>query len=387
MSLFWYPELNEKYMFEEAPDKGMLLTSYINYFLARLQSMFIYDGLPDTIPQKWLENYLLVNGSCVWLKNGEDLIVTRAGIGGEPDVYYIPTKCIVDNPYALQSTNRTYTRDVDCVLMVNDTYAQGLLPMLKKYCSMLVENNITMNIADITARASFILSAADDTTKANAELWLKRLIEGRLGIIGESPFLVGNQDNALTVNNMSGASTMLTDLIEYEQYIKASLYNELGLQSNYNMKREAINSNESQLNEDMLHPLIDTMLRERQEGLERVNAMFGTNITVRFNSAWEINEREEEAAIEQIEATAEATENAADQTDEVTDNDTEIPADDNTDDNGVDNSNDAEPDDAEGIEEAEPVEVTITEEAIEEIAEAVAEKLEDEDNETDKTAE
>ena len=387
MSLFWYPELNEKYMFEEAPDKGMLLTSYINYFLARLQSMFIYDGLPDTIPQKWLENYLLVNGSCVWVKNGEDLIVTRAGIGGEPDVYYIPTKCIVDNPYALQSTNRTYTRDVDCVLMVNDTYAQGLLPMLKKYCSMLVENNITMNIADITARASFILSAADDTTKANAELWLKRLIEGRLGIIGESPFLVGNQDNALTVNNMSGASTMLTDLIEYEQYIKASLYNELGLQSNYNMKREAINSNESQLNEDMLHPLIDTMLRERQEGLERVNAMFGTNITVRFNSAWEINEREEEAAIEQIEATAEATENAADQTDEVTDNDTEIPADDNTDDNGVDNSNDAEPDDAEGIEEAEPVEVTITEEAIEEIAEAVAEKLEDEDNETDKTAE
>lgn len=387
MSLFWYPELNEKYMFEEAPDKGMLLTSYINYFLARLQSMFIYDGLPDTIPQKWLENYLLVYGSCVWVKNGEDLIVTRAGIGGEPDVYYIPTKCIVDNPYALQSTNRTYTRDVDCVLMVNDTYAQGLLPMLKKYCSMLVENNITMNIADITARASFILSAADDTTKANAELWLKRLIEGRLGIIGESPFLVGNQDNALTVNNMSGASTMLTDLIEYEQYIKASLYNELGLQSNYNMKREAINSNESQLNEDMLHPLIDTMLRERQEGLERVNAMFGTNITVRFNSAWEINEREEEAAIEQIEATAEATENAADQTDEVTDNDTEIPADDNTDDNGVDNSNDAEPDDAEGIEEAEPVEVTITEEAIEEIAEAVAEKLEDEDNETDKTAE
>ena len=387
MSLFWYPEINEKYRFEETPDKGMLLTSYINYFLSRLQSMFIYDGLPDTIPQKWLENYLLVNGSCVWVKNGNDLIVTRAGVGGEPDVYYIPTKCIVANPYALESTNRTYTRDVDCVLMVNDTYAQGLLPMLKRYCSLLVENDITMWIADITARASFIMSAADDKTKADCEAWLNRLIAGKLGIIGETPFLAGNQDKSLTVSNLSGASTTLTDLIEYQQYIKASLYNEIGLQSNYNMKREAINSNESQLNEDMLHPLIDTMLRERQEGLERVNAMFGTNITVRFNSAWEINEREEEAAIEQIEATAEATENAADQTDEVTDNDTEIPADDNTDDNGVDNSNDAEPDEAEGIEEAEPVEVTITEEAIEEIAEAVAEKLEDEDNETDKTAE
>ena len=62
MSLFWYPELNEKYDFNGKPDKGMLLSSYIRYFLARLQSMFIYEGLPDTIPQKWLENYLLVNG-------------------------------------------------------------------------------------------------------------------------------------------------------------------------------------------------------------------------------------------------------------------------------------------------------------------------------------
>ena len=386
MSLFWYPEINEKYRFEETPDKGMLLNSYINYFLSRLQSMFIYDGLPDTIPQKWLENYLLVNGSCVWVKNGDDLIVTRAGVGGEPDVYYIPTKCIVANPYALQSTNRTYTRDVDCVLMVNDTYAQGLLPMLKRYCSLLVENDITMWIADITARASFIMSAADDKTKADCETWLNRLVAGKLGIIGETPFLAGNQDKSLTVSNLSGASRTLTDLIEYQQYIKASLYNEIGLQSNYNMKREAINSNESQLNEDMLHPLIDTMLRERQEGLERVNAMFGTNITVRFNSAWEINEREEEAAIEQIEATAEATETAAEETQEqpeeaetVTEAETEEETPEET----------TEETTEEVTEEETPaeVEVTISDEAIEEIAEAVSEKLEEADNEVNETVE
>lgn len=392
MSLFWYPELNEKYTFEEAPDKGMLLTSYINYFLARLQSMFIYDGLPDTIPQKWLENLLLVNGSCVWLKTENDgLFVNRAAPAGERDVYYIPEKVIVTNPWAKGPLKEEYTRDVDCVVMVNDTYAQGLLPMLKKYCSQMVEADITMDIALIMARATAALSAADDTTKASAELWLKRLIEGRIGVIGETPFLVANQDKSLTVNNLSGSASTLTDLIEVKQYIKACLYNDIGLQSNYNMKREAINSNESQLNEDMLHPLIDTMLRERQEGVERVNAMFGTNITVRFNSAWEINEREEEAAIEQIEATAEVTENEAEQSSEVTDNDTEIPADDNNDIDNSGDSDDIEPEEAERVEEqteeTEAVEVTITEEAIEEIAEKVAEKLEDEDNADNKATE
>lgn len=394
MSLFWYPELNEKYAFDDAPDKGMLLSSYINYFLARLQSMFIYDGLPDTIPAKWLENYLLVNGSCVWVKDGDDLIVTRGAVGADPDVYYIPTKVIVTNPYVKhESTNRTYTRDVDTVLMVNDTYAQGLLPMLKKYCSMMVEAEISMNLNCIMSRGTAALSAADDNTRESAELWLKRIKEGKLGVIGESPFLIGNQDRALTVNQMSGADATITNLIEYMQYIKASLYNDLGLQSNYNMKREAINSGESQLNEDMLHPLIDTMLRERQEGLERVNEMFGTNISVKFNSAWEINEREEEAAIEQIEATAEQTEAAAEETEkgfvEETDIESSVSEEDFEDDvpnEEVEASEDVTEEVTEEPEEQPEVEVTISDDAVNEIAEKVAELIEEgtEDEDTER---
>lgn len=377
MSLFWYPEMNEKYDFDGKPDKGMLLSSYIRYFLARLQSMFIYEGLPDSVPQKWLENYLLVNGSCVWI-NTEDkgLIVVRAGIGGEPDEYYIPKECIVANPYIADKDNKTYIRDVDCVLMVNDTYAQGLLPLLKKYCSMLVENEVTMNIADIMSRASIILSAVDDNTKASAELFIKRLIEGNLSIIGETGMILANQDKDLTINQISASNGMLTNLIEYEQYIKASLYNDIGLQSNYNMKREAINSNESQLTEDQLHPLIDNMLKERQEALEKVNAMFGTNISVKFNSAWEINEREEEAAIEQIEAEAEATEEAAATHEEVT-------ADDVTEEGFIEDTSDEETPDIEfeeDQEEAAPV-VELTEETIEEIAEAVADVIEEDKEE------
>ena len=354
MSLFWYPDINEKYKFEGKPDKGMLLTSYINYYLARMQSMFEYEGLPASIPQKWLENLLMVNGSCVWIKNGDDLIVTRAGIGGKPDVYYIPTECIVANPYVKEGVNRTYTRDVDCILMVNDTYAQGLLPLIKKYCMAMVENDITMNIADIFSRASLILTAADDNTKASAELFIKHIIDGDIDVIGESPFLVGNQDRSISINQLTNANGTLTNLIEYHQYLKAGLFNELGLNSNYNMKREAINSNESQLNDDMLHPLIDTMLRERKEALEKVNAMFGTNISVHFNSAWKMNEIEEEAMIDQIEAAGEQTEEAP------------VEGDTSTSDEAI-----------EAEEEEQASEVELTEDTIEDIAESVVDLIED----------
>ena len=381
MSLFWYPELNYKFDFEGKPDKGMLLSSYMRYYLARLQSMFKYEGLPDSIPQKWLENYLLVNGYVVWLKNGDDLVVTNAGVGGDPDVYFIPKECLVANPYLKPGVNGTYRRDVDCVLMYNDTYAQGLIPMLKKYCSLMVEAELSMNINTIMSRGSAMISAADDKTKDSAELWLKRVRDGQLGIIGESPMLIGNQDSPLTVNQLSGADTTITNLIEYMQYVKASLYNELGLQSNYNMKREAIMSGESQLDEDMLHPLIDNMLKERQDALEKVNAMFGTNIKVSFNSAWELNEREQEAAIETIES-------EADNAGMEDNNDSDIPDSESSDDAGMpegEQVTEETEDTEETTEEAPEVEVTITEQAIEEIAEAVAEKLdEDKEDETDK---
>jgi len=384
MSLFWYPEINEKYAFDDMPDKGMLLSSYIRYYLSRLQSMFKYEGLPDTIPAKWLENYLLVNGFTVFIKDGDDLICTYAGVGADPDVYFIPTKAIVSNPYLKHKpAAREYTRDVDCVVMYNDTYCQGLLPMLKKYCAQMVEIDVSFYLNTVMSRGTAVLSATDDNTKASAELWLKHIKEGKLGVIGESNFTLADRD--LTVNQLTNTDGTLTNLIEAMQYVKASLYNELGLQANYNMKREAINAGESQLTEDQLHPLIDNMLKERQEGLDRVNKMFGTNITVTFNSAWEINEREEEAAIEQIEATTEQTEAAADKTEDSPAE--EAPANEEVTEDITTEEDKTEEAPSEKVteEEAPEVEVTISDNAIEEIADKVAEKLEGEDeDEADK---
>ena len=304
-NLFWYPALNSKFDFDKPLPKGDMLNSYILYNLARLQSMFKYDGLPDTIPQKWLEHYLLVNGSCVFIKDGDDLIATTGGMGGLPDRYYIPTQYIVANPYVKPETRKTYTIGEDCVLIRNDTYSQGLLPLLIRYCSQLVENDVTMNVADILARAMITMSATDSQTKESIEKWLCDLRKGKISAIGELPSMVGNQDRSLNITPFQQVASIITDLIEYHQYLKAGLYNEIGLNANYNMKRESINSNESQLNDDMLHPLIDDMLARRREALEEVNAMFGTNITVDFNSAWETNELEEDLTLEQMESVTE----------------------------------------------------------------------------------
>ena len=373
-NLFWYPTLKYKYDFDKGIDKPLALRAYICYFLDRLQSMFKWSGLPDTIPQKWLESYLLVDGQCAVINTDKGIFATNGGMGAYPDEYYIPTKYIVTNPYLPKnaSAGKEYTisgTEQNAVLVRNDTYTVGLMPLLLKYCTQMVENDITMSIADIWARASAAFSAADDQTKESAELWLKRLRKGELGVIGEAPFLAGNQNESLRTNPIGTVAGTLTDLIEYHQYLKAGLYNDIGLNSNYNMKREAIMSNETKLNDDALHPLIDTMLACRKEAAEEINRLFGTEIRVEFNSAWADNEKENEAVMQQIEATAEGDEAIADDV-----SSDEVDTVETTPDEVVEEQ--STPDEVEEVTEAEEVPATeAVIEAIETAAEVIAEAI------------
>ena len=116
-------------------------------------------------------------------------------------------------------------------------------------------------------------------------------------------------DGLNTLPFADNGKNSITQLIELRQYTKAGWYNELGLQANYNMKREAINSTEGELNEDGLIPLVSDMLKCREEFAEKINDMFGTDISVELSGAWEARQVENEAIIEQYESIAEGDNN------------------------------------------------------------------------------
>lgn len=277
-------------------DKERSVRTYVNYMLNRVQSMFKYNGLPDTIPQKMIELYIMVNGHAVIVEHEGSLYVCFGSWGGEPDEYYVPKNYIVANPYL--NLFKTFTINEDCVLAHNDSLYYGLMPMFQRYASLLVENDITMRMVDINSRISALIDAKDDSTYASAQKYLADIEAGENGVIASQAFFDGITTQPYGEHNYQ----RLTDLIEFHQYMKASWFNELGLNSNYNMKREAITSNESQLNDDMLLPLIDDMFNCRQLWIEQVNNMFGTNWSIEWASSWKDNEQENDLTLELMDA-------------------------------------------------------------------------------------
>ena len=308
-SYFVDSRLAKKSAQEYVTDKELSADSYIRYMIIRLQKMFKYENLPDTIPKEYLENYLLLNGTCFVTQVDGKLYALNGTYGGEPDAYYRPTKYVVANPGLKLS--KTYDINNDGVLMRNDPLWIGLYPLMSRYATLMSENIVSIRVADIMLRVMAMLTAPDDKTKIAAEEFLKKLEKGEIGVIGENRFF---DDGVKMQSPPSNNGSYLTQFIELQQYFKGSFYNEIGLNANFNMKREAIGDGESSLNEDSLLPLCEQMLQCRQEDIDKLNKMFGTDISVDFDSAWKNNQKAIQIELEKTENEASQLAEGGDET-------------------------------------------------------------------------
>ena len=263
-------------------DKRALINQYIRYTLNRTSMIFKWENLPSTIPQRSLELYLQTNGNACIFKHNGNLYAFTGGLGGEPNVYYMPTLYTIANPALMLSKNAVIGRD--CVVIPSDTMYVGLLPLISKYATLLVETELSLFVNLINSRVPAVIGADNTSTSDSATMLFQDVERGKLGVVSTNAFFEGLK----TLPYSTSASHTLTDLLEIEQYLKASLFNDLGLQSNFNMKRERLTDDETALNENALLPLIDDMLLQRQNGANAVNEIFGTSITVTLNSAWQL---------------------------------------------------------------------------------------------------
>lgn len=288
-------------------NKKSSVRQYVAYMLARTNEMFEWENLPNTIPAYMLEQFLQVHGAVTickatpkfrqWRLSGlndestGNLYAFRAVFSNFPDIYYRPTGCIVANPALAESL--TLTIGKDCEIIKNDTLAIGLLPLHYRYAEQLAENDVSIRAAQINSRIRTVIAAGTDREQESAEEYLKQIEAGEIGVIADNAFLKSVQVYA----GGSAAPNSIIQFIELQQYLKASWFNEIGLNTNFNMKREYLSAEEIAANTDILLPLVDDMLHNREAACKRINEMFGTNISVKRNSAWENKARESEAEI------------------------------------------------------------------------------------------
>lgn len=296
-------------------DKDLYVHNFIDNFLIKTNEMFTYKNLPETIPQEMLERLLQTNGHLFITEVNGKLYALWGTRGGQLDEYYQPTIYTVANPYL--KVNKTFNINTEGVLLRNDVMCLGLLPVIKKYAAVMCDTEISINSLAVLMRANYVIAAPDNKSKSSAEMFMEKLEKGDISVIGDTQFFDGIKTHTLNSNN----SQALLQLVQLLQYYKASSLNDIGLNANFNMKKERITPQEYLFSSDALQPLTENMLNCRKKAVKDINEKYHTNIEVYLNSVWELNQEELEASTS-ITNQSNETDSNTEKNEPVTDKDT-----------------------------------------------------------------
>lgn len=262
-------------------------------------SAFIYTGLPDSVDVDFINSYLNNTGYITWCKADDGTIRTLQGAISGIDVYNRPTTFESANPVSKYSGLKR-TIGEDCVVMfntLNDRKAENNVRLFTKYAALLDELDKSINSAIYNSRVSAIFSVESDTEAQQVRAMCDDVAKGK-------PFILTNNNavrNSLMgisgqmVETLPVKSNYVLDLLLRDRYtILCNFLTEIGINNTPFEKKERQIVNEVDSNNELLKITGFEFLEARKKALEKVNEMFGLNISVDFNR--ELQEAVEVAA-------------------------------------------------------------------------------------------
>lgn len=262
--------------------------SYIQYFdrLVELSvSMFEWQGLPETVDPRYLELHLFQNGSMVYFRDEVmgDLCLDCIA-NGQFDVYGNP---ISRRAYSSYNQYQKTLNESDSVIIWNNYLRQPSVLDVKMFAKRLYNLD---RIIDVNANAQKTPVLVQGTEKQR--LTLVNLYKE---FNGNAPFIFG--DKNLDLNSLRAISTNAPYVADKLYQLKTQIWNEaltyLGI-SNLNIqKKERMITDEVQRNQGGTIASRYSRLEARREAVDKINRMFGTDISVDYREDLQITNEDD----------------------------------------------------------------------------------------------
>lgn len=253
---------------------------YQKMLLEKAIAIYVYDGLPDSIPAVELERLLMTLGRCVFVDDPiYGLVVlpcTFSGIGVYRD---FPPRVQWATPLISGAAD---TADV-CIGYNNSTHI-GLAETIDRYARILADVESTLSSQLYILRKPSYASAPDQNA---AESYNAALLANRLGqnaAVFDDPIMSGIKMLPV-VNSLS--NNALGDIYECREQILKMFLAEIGVQYG-DAKRERMSVDEVAVNTQALIVNSADMLASRERMCERLNELYGLNISVKINPAYDV---------------------------------------------------------------------------------------------------
>lgn len=271
-----YDDLKRQFFAKRPRDvDGVANASAFYHTRKLLRQMF--GRFDFTLPENWPKDYFLLNlfvGGEICIMDTElGVIPLRCGHTGL-NVYEEPTKCIIANPIL---GNLEPEIGTECVLLrINYDYS-GVMPIVERYAGLLAMCDSSLAVSLMNSKVAFI-GLASSKNQANT---MKKMYD-QISTGQPAVFVNGDTVNQekFFFNNVK-QNFVGEEIMRVKRMITNDFLTEIGLNNANLDKRERLNSEEVQANDEEIKNNVQHWLDNINEGFREANAMFGLNLSVR----------------------------------------------------------------------------------------------------------
>ena len=249
-----------------------------NQLFNRVNKLYTWKNLP--FPQKEIETRLILFGKCGITKTLKgELIATNCSLYGVTNYYDIFTHY----NWATPLMNGTVEIGKNGILVDNDTLRNPIIPIIDRYAMMLAHTEISLINALVNGRAQKTMVASSNKVAQDIRTYQNKLYDGANDVIVDAAFI------GLDVKDNDNSSlSHIKNLYDVRQNLLYSFYEDLGIKKNQ-QKKERLVTDEVSADNTLLKLNILDMTDARQRACDEVNALFGTDISVKCNVDYDDN--------------------------------------------------------------------------------------------------
>ena len=254
-------------------DNNFRLGLIYNKYKMLSLNMFRWEGLPQTIESRHIENSLFNYGLCL-IVNDDDLgfISVPCNYGAYMNVNNVPTEVITCGFNYIKTFDYIRKDKNKCQLILNNDLAIGNEQYVFDYAQRMfeVENCIRININQ--QKFPWFVNTTPNNKKT-MEVMFEKVMNGE-------PYILGSKDQIGNVEVLTLNTPYIADkLNEYKYELEREVLSFHGLNNNFE-KKERLLVDEVNSNNDFIDRNVELMYRQRQLACEQMNEKFGWNVRV-----------------------------------------------------------------------------------------------------------
>lgn len=253
---------------------------YLYRWMTKLTALALtrrkWCGLPDGVDERYLEKLLLTQGCAIIHGRDDSPVAQSLSLEGAWDSQENQT---MRGAYGADGSYERGLSELDSVIIYDNMSRVPLKSELYFYARDLAKHDMEI-MRNVTLQNSFFLLSVPREMKSDGEKLMRNIG------MGEAGMLVA--DGALNLIEPKTISTGVVPVMEKLNESKDHLYNEacsfLGIEYVPFEKKERLVTAEAEIASDIIDRQREFFLYEAREACEKMNQLFGWNVSVEWNT-------------------------------------------------------------------------------------------------------